>query len=883
MSVSVTTENVFLTALQPNSTVSTYAVPSENELAHGGSHQKDQARFKRVHQQVTMRLAEKSTLPRQNGSSSQYAASESGDYSTMTKFSTMSQNFPQNFSSKSYSPSRSMMAQRPSQYSSGGFSSRSAIDFAPKGKMSYTAGGGVGGGGAYYQEEVVGGGYQAGGYQAGGYQAGGYQTGGYQTGGYQAGGYQAGCAPAQLQQVGTMTRSFSRMGGDPETMSMHSMRMSSIPRQVTNSWVGQDDSDGSLASERDATYTKQASVSNGYAKTFPRQSMYATSRVNGQQQVSSMTLPVIKRSISGTLATGGGGGMEQEVYVSRQSSYKGPAHRTINRINNRQSVRTSSVSSSGMYGSAGGFNGSQGNIALVQQGRLSRAGSVRSMHSVGKGKDVYDGMDFSGSMGNLSGLDNLDMATAMNYLDQSDYDLQMLGAAYIQHECYHNNDAKKTVNTWKGIPRLVKLFNSDNEEVKRYATGATRNLIYENMENKVALIEAGGIPKLIQALNKQDDELCKNITGILWNLSSKDNLKERLARETLPDLTEKILIPLSGTGEEEIIELTASESDIFNNTTGCLRNLSSVNEKTRQQMRDTSGLIDALVGYIKTCLSDTRVEEKGVENAVCVLRNLSYQLYNEIPTTALVRLEGPSRAEGSSKGEAIGCFTPNSKKAKDSQNQDLRTFSEVSREPKGMECLWHPNIVDMYNQLLLRCEINSTTREAAAGALQNITAGDRRWASILSRVALEQNRMLPVILDQLKTQNDVELRSLTGFLRNLSRHAIDKNVMATKCVGNLVEKLPSNGREKVPSSEVVLNICGALNNLVTSSIVAARDICFFDGLPKLVAIKNEHDGSLPRAKAAKAAGTVLCNMFQYRKLHKDYKAKGFLKEHFSEF
>jgi len=59
--------------------------------------------------------------------------------------------------------------------------------------------------------------------------------------------------------------------------------------------------------------------------------------------------------------------------------------------------------------------------------------------------------------------------------------------------------------------------------------------------------------------------------GILWNLSSKDNLKQKLAQETLPDLTETILIPLSGTGEREIIELSASESDIFNNTTGCLR------------------------------------------------------------------------------------------------------------------------------------------------------------------------------------------------------------------------------------------------------------------------------------------------------------------------
>lgn len=59
--------------------------------------------------------------------------------------------------------------------------------------------------------------------------------------------------------------------------------------------------------------------------------------------------------------------------------------------------------------------------------------------------------------------------------------------------------------------------------------------------------------------------------GILWNLSSKDNLKERLSRDTLPELTENILIPLSGTGEQDTIELSASESDIFNNTTGCLR------------------------------------------------------------------------------------------------------------------------------------------------------------------------------------------------------------------------------------------------------------------------------------------------------------------------
>lgn len=70
------------------------------------------------------------------------------------------------------------------------------------------------------------------------------------------------------------------------------------------------------------------------------------------------------------------------------------------------------------------------------------------------------------------------------------------------------------VRRLKGIRELVKLFNSDSQEVQRFATGATRNLIFENMDNKVELIEEGGIPQLIEALRENDDdELRKNITG----------------------------------------------------------------------------------------------------------------------------------------------------------------------------------------------------------------------------------------------------------------------------------------------------------------------------------------------------------------------------------
>ena len=40
------------------------------------------------------------------------------------------------------------------------------------------------------------------------------------------------------------------------------------------------------------------------------------------------------------------------------------------------------------------------------------------------------------------------------------------------------------------------------------------------------------------------------------------------------------------------------------------RNLSSVNEKTRQMIRETNGLVDALVSYIQSSLESKKVEDK---------------------------------------------------------------------------------------------------------------------------------------------------------------------------------------------------------------------------------------------------------------------------------
>ncbi|XP_077376449.1 plakophilin-3-like [Festucalex cinctus] len=596
----------------------------------------------------------------------------------------------------------------------------------------------------------------------------------------------------------------------------------------------------------------------------------------------------LRRTLSGTLAPppprGPPAGYWPDEEVPVHVGYRGPAHRTISRMAGRQQHGAA-------YGQDGWWSRGDGwgvqrapqwhvhrpGRALAYQQRapsIQRAASMRSVRSVGKGLDVLDGASIH-SNDQLGGMHGLDMHTAVRYLSEPDAALQILGAASIQHQCYHSNDSKNQVRLLHGIPALVRLFCSDDLEVARFATGATRNLIYENADNKVALMDAGGVTRLVAVLGEADEELRKNITGVLWNLSSRDNLKEKLCREALSELSGKVLIPLCAG-----VPLSPSEKDVFGNASGCLRNLSSVNQRTREKMRDTPGLVDSLVSYIQ---QEVEGDDKGLENSVCVLRNLSYQLYSELPHSVRLRLEGPGRGSAPREAQPIGCFTMYGKRnAEQQRQQSLAILSEVSREARGAEWLWHPRAVALYKRVLQGGDSTPAAREAAVGALQNITAGDARWACVLSAAVLEQERLLPTLLDLLDTDDEAQLRPLSALLRNLARHAPNKDLVAKTMVSVLVCKLPADGLQKTPSSEVVVNICAALNHLVACSWLAARDVSYFNGLPKLVAIKVACDNSSGGLKASRAASTVLCNMFQYSKLHKDYKLKGFARRDFAD-
>uniref|UniRef100_A0A8C6VIJ3 Plakophilin-3 n=1 Tax=Naja naja TaxID=35670 RepID=A0A8C6VIJ3_NAJNA len=817
--------NFFLSALQPENGVCSLALPSDQQLDRKRKEVPDSELLKnaRVQEQVRMRMLQKSHLaPRSNGVFSDYAELKGGIFhngefrSLQQQFSSRSQT---NGTDHKGLLHHSVGNNGYNSMKAAGWSSRSAVDLRPNTRTAAISNG------TGPKNPLYGTNYSS----------------------------------------TTRPRPFNdknyRNCQNYDTMSLHSLR---VTDGLCGPGVGDDHY--SVMSEMEPL-TQATLYKNRGSGCFQRP--YAFER-----QMSAGSNACAKQPLDW---------MDGMVVPQNRPVIRAPAMRTLQRFQSNNRSRFSTGSFSGTQTCQGGAGNTYASVE-----RTSRAPSVHSLAESNhhfqdlRGMDMFDGQNTLMSQQSYSGgFDDIDLPSAVKYLMANDPNLQVLGAAYIQHKCYSDNDAKKQARSLQAISKLVKLFNSSNQEVQRHATGAMRNLIYDNAENKLGLVEENGIYELMRTLREQDDELRKNVTGIFWNLSSSDNLKDRLARDTLEQLTNLILTPLSASRNAAIIQQNASEAEIFYNATGFLRNLSSASQQTRQKMRECHGLVDSMVSYINSSLEVGKSEDKSVENAVCVLRNLSYRLYDEIPPSSLQRLEGYKRSDGANMtSELVGCFSPQGRRARElHMNSDIVTFAEVSKDPKGLEWLWNPQIIGVYNRLLQRCELNKHTTEAASGALQNITAGDRRWAGVLSRVALEQERILNPVLDRVRTADHHQLRSLTGLIRNLSRNARNKDEMSTKVVSHLIEKLPGSSGDKWPPIEVVVNIIAVLNNLVVESSIAARDIVYFDGLRKLFYIKKKRD-SLVNEKASRAASSLLSNMWQYSKLHRDYKAKGFRKEDF---
>ena len=268
----------------------------------------------------------------------------------------------------------------------------------------------------------------------------------------------------------------------------------------------------------------------------------------------------------------------------------------------------------------------------------------------------------------------------------------------------------------------------------------------------------------------QDNDVKELVTGVLWNLSSCDDLKRTIIEEALLVLVNIVIIPHSG-WERSGQSGETHWSTVFRNASGVLRNVSSAGDYARKKLRESDGLVDSLLYLVRSAIERANIDNKSVENAVCVLRNLSYRA-QEIEDPNYDKRQLPlaeSRASAKPTTDNLGCFGASKNKANGASKTNGTSGAGGARNGAGgggMDQLWVPEVVQPYLNLLSNCS-NPETLEAAAGAIQNLSAC--YWQpSIDIRAAVRKEKGLPILVELLRMEVDRVVCAVATALRNLA-------------------------------------------------------------------------------------------------------------------
>ncbi|XP_035227216.1 catenin delta-2-like, partial [Stegodyphus dumicola] len=492
-----------------------------------------------------------------------------------------------------------------------------------------------------------------------------------------------------------------------------------------------------------------------------------------------------------------------------------------------------------------------------------------------------------------------DLHEVIEFLGHPNNVVRANAAAYLQHLCYMDDNMKQKTRSLGGITPLIELLNQDIPEIQRNACGALRNLSYgrQNDENKRAIRNAEGIPALVRLLRKTpDNEIRELVTGILWNLSSCEDLKRPIIDDALTVLVNHVIIPHSGWDRsrnplDQVKPHDIYWSTVFRNASGVLRNVSSAGEYARKKLRICEGLVEAMVYLVRAATGKNDMDNKSVENCVCVLRNLSYRCQEvEDPDydkhmfpPVQSRASAPIRAVG----ENLGCFGANKKKKEAAQAAEKQrregvplTKNPISQSDPvgGMALLWQPEVVQCYLSLLSGCS-NPETLEAAAGAIQNLAAC--YWQpSIDIRASVRKDKGLPVFVELLRMQVDRVVCAVATALRNLAVDPRNKDLIGNYAMKDLVLKLPNGSpqHDAGTSDDTIAAVLATLNEVVAKQSDFARSFLQFGGVERLNQITQQKGTYSPRV--VKFASQLLFNMWQHQELREAYKKAGWKESHF---
>ncbi|XP_033938255.1 plakophilin-1 isoform X2 [Pseudochaenichthys georgianus] len=462
---------------------------------------------------------------------------------------------------------------------------------------------------------------------------------------------------------------------------------------------------------------------------------------------------------------------------------------------------------------------------------------------------------------------NITMKEAVEYLSSAEETYQHCGASYIQHNTFITEEAKDEVLKFKGIHPLVDLLRSQSSQVNETSSAALRNLSFKSISNKEEIHRSGGITEAVALLRETDSvETQTQLTGLLWNLSSVDSLKPDLLKSALPVLMERVILPYSK-GHDRTSG-SSRDPEVFFNATACLRNLSSTKQSNRQAMRKCRGLVDSLVSYVKECVDAGNPDDKSVENCVCILHNLTFQLEAEAPAlfsriTALAKTVCRTSSEGDT--GPIGCFSPQKESSEHQRRFDYPVVEDP--QPNGAGFLIHSSTLQNYLSLLATSQ-REETQEACCGALQNLTTNDGIVSSVMSQNIVQKLKGLHVISPLIKSPKVNIQRNTVALVGNLTKNPNLHIAIVHKALPELLGILSAGTKEGNESDDTLSMACQTSNCLLMNKPEMGKHLVNSTLISSLNDLsKNTH---LP--KSSKSASVLLYNLWSDKDL------QGFLKK-----
>jgi hypothetical protein len=324
-------------------------------------------------------------------------------------------------------------------------------------------------------------------------------------------------------------------------------------------------------------------------------------------------------------------------------------------------------------------------------------------------------------------------------------------------------------------------------------------------------------------------------------------------------------------------------------------------------------LCESLLYIVRQAIAKNDIDNKSIENCVCVLRNLSFRCqevvdvdYDKHPpdTHGNGQTSRASSIIGSvgKMGDNFGCFGVSRKKKDGSKSNGGSSASLAAHaangsptQPNGspenrpqsqssalagMQLLWQPEVVQVYLSLLSECS-NPETLEASAGAIQNLCAC--YWpVSAEIRAAVRKEKGLPVLVELLRMEVDRVVCAVATALRNLALDTRNKELIGKYAMRDLVSKLPSSNASQLSSGgasdDTIAAVLATLNEVIAKNADFAKSLLEADGMERLLHIGRQpgkHSG-----RVLKFTGQLLSNMWAHVDLRDTYRKAGYKEAHF---